>query len=171
MFGSLVNVTNPTAHPGQHREVLSGGSVFARNGILNTNLINILPPSFEAGCGGIDILRRSLQHCLRRAAHAAVSRRCLECCELRLQACARLHVSELRRGHGLAAREDPGADSAQPMPSESHQDEKRGLWRANRAIQTVAKVNSFPRAQDLPSRRCYPRPGATPRVSLRHAKG
>jgi hypothetical protein len=55
MFGSLVNVTNPTAHPGQRRGVLSGGSVFARNGILHANLVNTLPPSFEAGCGGIDL--------------------------------------------------------------------------------------------------------------------
>jgi hypothetical protein len=59
MFGSLVNVTNPTAHLGQRRGVLSGGSVFARNRILNTNLVNIVPPSFEAGCGGIDVFAGS----------------------------------------------------------------------------------------------------------------
>ena len=59
MFNSLVNVTDPTAHLGQRRGVLSGGSVVARNRLMNTNLVNVVPPSFEAGCGGIDLFAGS----------------------------------------------------------------------------------------------------------------
>jgi conjugative transfer pilus assembly protein TraH len=59
MFDSLVNVTDPTAHLGQRRGVLAGGSVVARNRLMNTNLVNLVPPSFEAGCGGIDLFAGS----------------------------------------------------------------------------------------------------------------
>ena len=55
MFGSMTNVTNPTANIGQRRGVLSGGSVVMRNRIMNTNPIAMVPPSFGAGCGGIDL--------------------------------------------------------------------------------------------------------------------
>ena len=55
MFGTLVNVTEPTAHLGQRRGVLSAGSVVSRNRIVDTNLVSFVPPSFEAGCGGIDL--------------------------------------------------------------------------------------------------------------------
>lgn len=55
MFGSMTNVTNPTANIGQRRGVLSGGSVVTRNRIMNTNPIAMVPPSFGAGCGGIDL--------------------------------------------------------------------------------------------------------------------
>lgn len=56
MFDSLVNVTAPTAHMGQRRGVLSGGSVYARNRVMTVNPIHIIPPSFDAGCGGIDLV-------------------------------------------------------------------------------------------------------------------
>ncbi|EIC23914.1 conjugal transfer protein TraH [Thiorhodovibrio frisius] len=56
MFDSLVNVTDPTAHMGQRRGVLSGGSVYARNRVMTVNPVHIIPPSFEAGCGGIDLV-------------------------------------------------------------------------------------------------------------------
>lgn len=55
MFGAMTNVTNPTANIGQRRGVLSGGSVVTRNRIMNTNPIAMVPPSFGAGCGGIDL--------------------------------------------------------------------------------------------------------------------
>lgn len=38
LFGSLVNVTAPTAHWGQRRGVLSGGSVVARHCIVDVGL-------------------------------------------------------------------------------------------------------------------------------------
>ena len=59
MFDSLVNVTDPTAHMGQRRGVLSGGSVYARNRVMNVNPVHVVPPSFEAGCGGIDLFAGS----------------------------------------------------------------------------------------------------------------
>jgi conjugative transfer pilus assembly protein TraH len=55
LFGTLVNVTDPSAQMGQRRGVLSGGSLVARNRIVNVNPISLVPPSFEAGCGGIDL--------------------------------------------------------------------------------------------------------------------
>ncbi|MBK1719714.1 conjugal transfer protein TraH [Thiocystis violacea] len=55
MFGTLVNVTAPTAHLGQRRGVLSAGSVVSRNRIVDAHPVSFVPPSFEAGCGGIDL--------------------------------------------------------------------------------------------------------------------
>ncbi|EGV28151.1 TraH family protein [Thiorhodococcus drewsii AZ1] len=55
MFGNLVNVTEPTAHLGQRRGVLAAGSMVSRNRIVDANLVSFVPPSFEAGCGGIDL--------------------------------------------------------------------------------------------------------------------
>ncbi|MCQ8183505.1 conjugal transfer protein TraH [Methylomonas sp. SURF-1] len=55
MFGTMTNVTTPTAHLGQRRGVITGGSVVSRNKIVETNLVSFQPPSFSAGCGGIDL--------------------------------------------------------------------------------------------------------------------
>jgi conjugative transfer pilus assembly protein TraH len=59
MFGTMTNFTAPTAHLGQRRGVITGGSLVARNGITNTNLVSFVPPSFSAGCGGIDLFAGS----------------------------------------------------------------------------------------------------------------
>jgi conjugative transfer pilus assembly protein TraH len=59
MFNSLVNVNNPTAFQGQRRGVLSGGSLYVRNRVMNPNLISIVPPSWRGGCGGIDLFAGS----------------------------------------------------------------------------------------------------------------
>ena len=55
MFGTMTNATAPTAHLGQRRGVISGGSVVSRNRVMNTNMVSFVPPSFSAGCGGIDL--------------------------------------------------------------------------------------------------------------------
>jgi conjugative transfer pilus assembly protein TraH len=55
MFDTLTNVNEPTAHLGQRRGAITGGSLVLRNGITNTNLVSFVPPSFSAGCGGIDL--------------------------------------------------------------------------------------------------------------------
>nr|WP_247887284.1 conjugal transfer protein TraH [Azospirillum sp. SYSU D00513] len=55
LFNSMSNVTAPGVWETQRRGVFSGGSVSARNRIINENLISVVPPSFEAGCGGIDL--------------------------------------------------------------------------------------------------------------------
>jgi len=59
IFSSMVNVTAPTAHLGQRRGVFDGGSLVARNRIVNEALWHLVPPSFEAGCGGIDLFAGS----------------------------------------------------------------------------------------------------------------
>ncbi len=55
MFGTMTNVTTPTAHLGQRRGVITGGSIVSRNKIVETKMISLQPPSFSAGCGGIDL--------------------------------------------------------------------------------------------------------------------
>lgn len=55
LFDTMVNATTPTAHLGQRRGVFDGGSLQARNRIVSESLMHVTPPSFEAGCGGIDL--------------------------------------------------------------------------------------------------------------------
>ncbi len=55
VFNSLTNTTAPGAHALQRRGVLSGGSIVSRSRIMNTAPISLVPPSFGAGCGGIDL--------------------------------------------------------------------------------------------------------------------
>jgi len=59
MFDTMLNYTEPTAHLGQRRGVLTGGSINARNRIMNESLWHFVPPSFDAGCGGIDLFAGS----------------------------------------------------------------------------------------------------------------
>jgi conjugative transfer pilus assembly protein TraH len=55
MFNAMLNVSQPSAHLGQRRGVVSGGSVVERSRIMSESLYRIVPPSFESGCGGIDL--------------------------------------------------------------------------------------------------------------------
>lgn len=55
VFGDMVNVSNPGVFETQRRGVLSGGSVYVRSPMVNTELVNLQIPSVKAGCGGIDI--------------------------------------------------------------------------------------------------------------------
>ncbi|TVQ94553.1 MAG: TraH family protein [Chromatiaceae bacterium] len=59
IFDTMLNVSQPVSHLGQRRGVFSGGSVTARNRIINENLVTWVPPSFQAGCGGIDLFAGS----------------------------------------------------------------------------------------------------------------
>jgi len=59
MFDTMLNYTAPTAHLGQRRGVITGGSLNARNRIMNESLWHVVPPSFSAGCGGIDLFAGS----------------------------------------------------------------------------------------------------------------
>jgi hypothetical protein len=59
LFNTLLNHTAPTAHLGQRRGVVTGGSLNARNRIMNESLWHFVPPSFSAGCGGIDLFAGS----------------------------------------------------------------------------------------------------------------
>lgn len=55
MFGSLANSTAPQSYKGQMMGVMSGGSMYARNRIVNANAIGFVPPHMTAGCGGLDM--------------------------------------------------------------------------------------------------------------------
>lgn len=55
MFGSMSNTTAPGVFETNRRGVISGGSVVVRNKIMNTSIVAWQPPSFNAGCGGIDL--------------------------------------------------------------------------------------------------------------------
>ncbi|MBB3267644.1 conjugative transfer pilus assembly protein TraH [Azospirillum sp. OGB3] len=55
LFGSMSNTTPPGVWETQRRGVFAGGQFTAKNRIMNENLISFVPPSFEAGCGGIDL--------------------------------------------------------------------------------------------------------------------
>ncbi len=60
LFGSMTNTTAPGVFESQRRGVISGGSVVVRNRIMIENLVSMVPPSFQAGCGGIDMFAGSL---------------------------------------------------------------------------------------------------------------
>lgn len=62
MFNAMLNVTEPGAHMGQRRGVLSGGSIVERSRLMNESLFQVVPPSFEAGCGGIDLFGGSFSY-------------------------------------------------------------------------------------------------------------
>ena len=55
LFGSMSNTTAPGVWNTQRRGVFAGGQYTAKNRIMNENIISFVPPSFEAGCGGIDL--------------------------------------------------------------------------------------------------------------------
>ena len=59
-FGGMINVTDPGIHETQRRGVLSGGRITYKTKIYNENVIGFTPPSFKAGCGGIDLYGGSL---------------------------------------------------------------------------------------------------------------
>ena len=55
MFGSLTNVTSPGVYETQRRGVLAGGSIQTRARIMTPNIVSLVPPGVEAGCGGINL--------------------------------------------------------------------------------------------------------------------
>lgn len=55
MFGSMSNATTPGAYESTRRGGITGGSLVVRNKIMNTNIVGFQPPSFNGGCGGIDM--------------------------------------------------------------------------------------------------------------------
>jgi len=55
MFNSMINVTDGGYYKSLGRGVVAGPSVVIRNSRVRTDLINFVPPSIDAGCGGIDM--------------------------------------------------------------------------------------------------------------------
>ncbi len=54
-LGVTTNTTAPHAYQGQQAGYYSGGSIFSRNTVRSTQLVQVDLPSFRAGCGGIDL--------------------------------------------------------------------------------------------------------------------
>ncbi|CAH2605976.1 Conjugal transfer protein TraH (plasmid) [Rhodovastum atsumiense] len=59
MFNAMASATPPSVFSTARRGVISGGGVAVSNRIVNANLVSITPPSFKAGCGGIDFFAGS----------------------------------------------------------------------------------------------------------------
>lgn len=55
IFNSMCNVSRPGVYEGIRRGVIAGGQVAVRNRIVNQNVLSFVPPSWKAGCGGIDL--------------------------------------------------------------------------------------------------------------------
>lgn len=54
-MGASVNTTQAGAYKDQSAGFYTGGSLFARNTVHNTNLASLRLPGYRAGCGGIDM--------------------------------------------------------------------------------------------------------------------
>ena len=54
-IGAYGNVTGANAYRGQTMNFYTGGSLYMRTPVRNYPLASITPPSFRAGCGGIDL--------------------------------------------------------------------------------------------------------------------
>ncbi|WP_425441780.1 conjugal transfer protein TraH [Thorsellia anophelis] len=62
LFGTMTNITAPGVFETQRRGVITGGSVVSRHKLMDTNLVSFVPPSAQAGCGGIDMFAGSLSY-------------------------------------------------------------------------------------------------------------
>ena len=58
-FNTMSNVTQPGVFETQRRGVIAGGSIATRSRIMNTQVVSVVPPSWKAGCGGIDLFTGS----------------------------------------------------------------------------------------------------------------
>ncbi|AJP48005.1 hypothetical protein PG1C_05115 [Rugosibacter aromaticivorans] len=58
-IGAYGNVTGADAYRGQTMNFYTGGSLYMRTPVRNYQLASISPPSFRAGCGGIDLFAGS----------------------------------------------------------------------------------------------------------------
>lgn len=55
IFNGMANVTEPGVYELQRRGVIAGGGVVTRSKVVNTQMMTFTPPSWKAGCGGIDL--------------------------------------------------------------------------------------------------------------------
>lgn len=56
------NITRAGAYKDQQGGFYTGGNLFARNQVMNTQLASIQLPNYQAGCGGIDMFMGSFSH-------------------------------------------------------------------------------------------------------------
>jgi conjugative transfer pilus assembly protein TraH len=59
LFDTMTNITDGGYHKGLGRGTVSGPSVVMRGNRVRTDLFNFVPPSINAGCGGIDMFMGS----------------------------------------------------------------------------------------------------------------
>ena len=59
VFNSMTNVTSPGVHEGQRRGVITGGRITTKFPIVNQDIMSFSPPSWKAGCGGVDMFMGS----------------------------------------------------------------------------------------------------------------
>ena len=55
LFGDMSNVTAPGAYKTQRRGVITAGRITQKSKIFQENLVSFSPPSWKAGCGGVDM--------------------------------------------------------------------------------------------------------------------
>lgn len=55
VFGEMSNVTMPGVYETQRRGVLAGGRITMKGKIVEENIVSFVPPSWKAGCGGVDL--------------------------------------------------------------------------------------------------------------------
>ncbi len=95
MLGSNVQINSAGTLSTSRRGGFYGGSVYVRGKVMNVNVINFTPPSFAAGCGGIDLfggsfsminkeqfvalLRSIAQNAAGYAFHLALKNICEQC--------------------------------------------------------------------------------------------
>lgn len=95
MLGANVQVNTPGSVQTARRGGFYGGSIYVRGRVMNVNVINFTPPSFQAGCGGIDLfggsfsminkeqfialLRSVAQNAAGYAFHLALKNICEQC--------------------------------------------------------------------------------------------
>ena len=60
LFQGMSNATLPGVYESQRRGVIAGGRVTAKTKIIDENLVSFAPPSWKAGCGGVDMFGGSL---------------------------------------------------------------------------------------------------------------
>ncbi|WP_435339268.1 conjugal transfer protein TraH [Morganella morganii] len=60
LFNEMSNTTRPGIHQTQRRGVIAGGRVTTKARIFDENLVSFVPPSWKAGCGGVDLFGGSL---------------------------------------------------------------------------------------------------------------
>ncbi|EOX1588849.1 conjugal transfer protein TraH [Vibrio cholerae] len=55
LFNEMSNTTLPGVHESQRRGVFTGGRYTVKSRIYEQNLVSFTPPSWKAGCGGVDM--------------------------------------------------------------------------------------------------------------------
>lgn len=60
LFDNMSNATPPGIYESQRRGVLAGGQLVMKNHLFDENLVGFAPPSWKAGCGGVDLFGGSL---------------------------------------------------------------------------------------------------------------